>query len=440
MSLLGSDKTSSIFDIHDLREALYQELHTRPFPVLSSPVRVSHLALLNEGHGVEDEYAALAELAKRYSGNPPGEAAACYYQNFGGFELRWEKHTEFSTYTIIAPASGEPGFDKTALEMVPESWLSALPGKLLVGVHLLVVDEQYISVHKEDIKPLFEGQRLIGGYTQDDLATVWTSFRLHSDHFSRVLVRSRNLNSCQTGRLVQRLLEIETYRVMALMALPMAREVSAGVNAMDQELAQINAQISEIQHGEDERQLLKQLTALAALVERFHSDTNYRFGATNAYYELVAGRMSYLKSDEVEGVQSIPEFLMRRLTPAIRTCESAHRRLEDLSCRIARAGELLNTRVDLTLKEQNQGLLASMNKRSEVQLRLQQMVEGMSVAAISFALVGLIRILLTAIKDGGWVDINLPLMISISVPTVITVVWTVSRQVRKRLTRPRALD
>jgi len=297
------------------------------------------------------------------------------------------------------------------------------------------IDEENISTRKEDIKPLFEGQRLIGGYTQDDLATVWTSFRLHSDHFSRVLVHRRNLNPCQSGRLVQRLLEIETYRVMALMALPIAREVSAAVNAMDQELAQINAQISDIQRGEDERQLLKQLTTLAAKVERFHSDTNYRFGATNAYYELVVGRMAYLKLDEVEGVQSIPEFLMRRLTPAIRTCESAHRRLEDLSNRTSRAGELLNTRVDLTLKEQNQGLLASMNKRSEIQLRLQKMVEGMSVAAISFALVGLIRIALTAVKDGGWVDINLPLMIGLSVPTVVIVVWTVSRKVRKSLMR-----
>jgi uncharacterized membrane-anchored protein len=440
MSFLGSDKTSSIFDIHALREDLYQELHTRPFPMLPSPVKVSHLALLNEGHSVEDEYEALAELAKRYSGNPPGDASSCYYQDFGGFEVRWEKHTEFSTYTIITPAGDEANFDKTALEMVPESWLSRLPGKLVVGVHLLVIDEQNVSTRKEDIKPLFEGQRLIGGYTQDDLATVWTSFRLHSDHFSRVLVHRRKLNPCQSGRLVQRLLEIETYRVMALMALPIAREVSAGVNAMDQELAQINAQISDIQHGEDERQLLKQLTTLAAKVERFHSDTNYRFGATNAYYELVASRMAYLKLDEVEGVQSIPEFLMRRLTPAIRTCESAHRRLEDLSNRIGRAGELLNTRVDLTLKEQNQGLLESMNQRSEIQLRLQQMVEGMSVAAISFALVGLIRIALTAIKDGGWIDINLPLMVGLSVPTVVVVVWTVSRHVRKRLTRPRTLD
>lgn len=435
MSLLRSDNTSSIFDIHPLREDLYQELHTRPFPMLSSPVKVSHLALLNEGHDVDREYEALAELAKRYSGNPPGEAAACYYQNFGGFEVRWEKHTEFSTYTIIAPANNESNFEKTALEMVPESWLSCLPGKLVVGVHLLLIDEENISTRKEDIKPLFEGQRLIGGYTQDDLATVWTSFRLHSDHFSRVLVHRRNLNPCQSGRLVQRLLEIETYRVMALMALPIAREVSAAVNAMDQELAQINAQISDIQRGEDERQLLKQLTTLAAKVERFHSDTNYRFGATNAYYELVVGRMAYLKLDEVEGVQSIPEFLMRRLTPAIRTCESAHRRLEDLSNRTSRAGELLNTRVDLTLKEQNQGLLASMNKRSEIQLRLQKMVEGMSVAAISFALVGLIRIALTAVKDGGWVDINLPLMIGLSVPTVVIVVWTVSRKVRKSLMR-----
>lgn len=421
------------FDFHPLREDLYQELHTRPFPVLSTPVRVSHMAFHCQGHSIDEEYALLAQLAKRYGGTPPAEGMACYYQDFGGFELRWEKHTEFSTYTIIAPAETSLGFADSALQLVPDSWLTKLPGKLVVGSHVLVAEQNRISGLRADIKSMFEEQRLIGGHSVDDLATVWSSFRLHSDDFSRVLVLSRGLNPCQAGRLVQRILEIETYRVMAMLALPVAREVSIKVNQLDQQLANINSQISEIQPGENERRLLKDLTNLAAQVERAHSDTNYRFGATKAYYELVSDRLDYFNQQEVEGVQSIPEFLLRRLTPAIRTCESAHRRLEDLSCRISRAAELLNTRVDLTLKEQNQRLLASMNQRSKAQLRLQQMVEGMSVAAISFALVGLIRITLGAINDAGWFDLNIPLLTAVSVPAVLISVWLLSRTLRKKL-------
>ena len=431
----GINESTPLFDFHSLRNELYQELHTRPFPALSSPIKVTHLALLSEGHSVEEEYTVLAELAQRYSGNPPSVGSACYYQDLGGFEVRWEKHTEFSTYTIIARDESSPDFDKTALQLIPASWLQSLPGKLVVGVHLLLADEESTSIKRQDIKTLFEGQRLIGCHTHDDQATVWTSFRLHSDYFSRILVLNRGSTPCQSGRLVQRLLDIEAYRIMALMALPVARELSMKVNAMDQALASLNAQISDIQHGEGERQLLIDLTELAVKVERFYSDTNYRFGATNAYYELVATRLEYFKRDEIEGVQSIPEFLMHRLTPAIRTCESAHRRLGELSNRIGRAGELLNTRVDLTLQEQNQGLLTSMNQRSEIQLRLQQMVEGMSVAAITFALVGLIRILLSSVNEGGWFNVNAPLVTGISVPVTLISVWIITRKIRKKLTQ-----
>jgi uncharacterized membrane-anchored protein len=92
----------------------------------------------------------------------------------------------------------------------------------------------------------------------------------------------------------------------------------------------------------------------------------------------------------VDGVQNFEEFTERRLGPAMNTCRSVWARLESLSQRVARATQLLSTRVDISRERQNQQLLESMNRRSAAQLRLQQTVEGLSVAAITYYIVGLV--------------------------------------------------
>lgn len=419
---------------HPLRESLYQELHNRPFPVVSGTVAVSHIAMLNEQVSVSQQLEVLAELARQYSVSPPAAMASCYYQNFGEFEIRWEKHTEFSTYTVLLPVADGASFEQPALSLLPQRWLESIPGEFLVGVHVLVQPAQHETVSKESLKQNFEGQRLIGCQTPDRLATVWTAFRLHNDGFTRLLVLDHGLNACQTGRLIRNLVEIEAYRIMALMALPLARDLGANVTRMDTELANIIHQIAEISNPDDERRLLKYLTALAGEVEKQRANTNSRFEATRAYYKLVEERLSHFNRGEHLGVQSIPEFLERRFTPAIRTCESLQSRLEDLSRRIGRAGELLSTRVDLTLEEQNQRLLGSMNKRSKMQLRLQQTVEGLSVAAISYYMVGLLKYLLAPLYKS--VDPYVAAVVTaFSVPVVVTGVWLLTKHVKKQITQ-----
>lgn len=423
-----------LFKAHPLRDSLYQELHNRPFPVVSGPVAVSHIAMLNQTVSSVEQHRVLTALAEQYSVNPPAKNASCYYQDFGEFEIRWEKHTEFSTYTVLMPTSNEMGFQKNALSLLPQRWLESIPGEFMVGVHLLVQSVVDEPLTREDLKQHFEGQRLIGCQTLDGLATVWTAFRLHNDGFNRVLVLDHGLNACQTGRLIRQILEIEAYRIMALLGLPAARDLANSVTRMDTELANIIRQISEIDKPEDERRLLKYLTALAGEVEKQRADTNSRFEATRAYHKLVAKRLAHFNRQELDGIQSIPEFLERRFTPAIRTCESVQSRLEDLSRRIGRAGELLSTRVDLTLEEQNQRLLGSMNKRSKMQLRLQQTVEGLSVAAISYYMVGLLKYLLAPLYKA--MDPQTAAIITaVSVPVVVASVWVLTKRVKKQITK-----
>lgn len=428
-SRLDSD---SLLPIHPERDRLFNELHTRPFPVLEQGARVSQVALLHGGCAVADEFAHIQVLCERYSILPPSPGSSCYYQNFGGFELRWERHTEFSTYTFIHRVDGPEPFQRTALSLLPPGWLSGLPGQVISGLHVEIHAMPEPSPNADVLRHHFEGHRLISSWVIDRKARLWTAYRIHNDGLGRVLVLNKGLNPCQLGRLVRRLLELETYRMMVLLAFPMARSIGPEVAGMDQQLAAINEEINAIRGLEDERRLLGSLSQLAARIEHLRSETNFRFSAARAYYELVLARLEELREQEEPGMQTFNEFLPRRLTPAFRTCEAVSGQLDNLSRRIDRASELLRTRVDLTLEAQNQDLLQSMNRRGQMQLQLQQAVEGLSVVAISYYLVGLVKYLAGSLEDLGILH-HPEVVIGLSVPVVLVLVWRGIHRVRKGL-------
>lgn len=426
---IGQIANGLTLPVYEHRDSLYEELHSRPSPLISTPCYVTHIALMRGDHSPEEEYERILTLCKRFSVNPPEESASCFYQGFGGFEFRWERHTEFSTYTFIRPDDGQKT-DEFGLAFLPKDWLNQLPGKVVIALNMKVLHDTGTEVEENHF---FEGQRLLGSMVANRKAKVLTTFRLHSDGFGRFLVYNDGLNAYQMGRLVHRLLEMETYRVIALMGLPVARGMSGELAAMESQLAVLNQQITQIQNEDDERSMLHELSMIAARVEQYRSDTNYRFAATNAYYALVRKRLDQVFEQKVSGVQTMREFLERRLTPGIRTCEAVRERLEDLSRRIHRTTSLLRTRVELSIESQNQKLLSSMNRRSSLQLRLQQTVEGLSVVAIGYYLMGLLNYVFEGLDEWGH-PINKSIASGIAMPVVIILVFMAVRSVRKHIT------
>jgi hypothetical protein len=109
--------------------------------------------------------------------------------------------------------------------------------------------------------------------------------------------------------------------------------------------------------------------------------------------------------------------MARRFEPAVATCQTVSARLHDLSERVAQASGLLSTRVDIARERQNQALLSSMDRRAKLQLRLQQTVEGLSVAAIVYYVAGLVGYVTKGAKAGG-LPLNADLVIGLAVPVV----------------------
>ena len=426
--------------VHPRRVALNDEVHARPYQTLQAPQRASHLAMLAQATEREREYAHVAELCLRYGCEPPPPEASYFVADCGAFRLRWERHGEFSSYTVFeAGAGGEP-FAQPAIDALPPEWVAALPGRLIVAAHVALQPGAEAHAQIEAISPHFSGNTLVGAQVADGGAAAFTDFRIHQDGYSRFLLLDRGMGRRRAGRVLQRLLEIETYRMFALLALPLAREVGARLAAAERELAGITV-LMVTQGAADEPGLLDRLTRLAAEVESELAASSYRFGAARAYYGLVRSRIAELREQRIPGIQTIDEFMQRRLAPAMSTCESVARRQAELSERVARASDLLRTRVDIVREMQNQELLASMNRRARLQLRLQETVEGLSVAAITYYLVGLVGYAAKALKSAGYaVDAEIAMGVSIPLVALLAAVGIryVRRSVAKENRRSRA--
>ena len=383
---------------YPLRIALNDEVHARPPEQLKPPMRISYLALLTDWPPDDRDLRPVNDLAKRYGAAAPAKGARHFSADLGPFRLKWERHTEFARYKFMVPGGRERPFAKTAIESVPADWLAKLKGETIVAAHAALADSPRGTLDNEQISSrFFAGNPLVGARLGGGAATAFTDFRIHGDGFSRVLIYDRSMTERQAGRYVQRLLEIETYRVLALLALPVAQRLGPELAQFEKDLTRVTDAIA-AGSDQEEHLLLDHLTELAAAIENRCSDTQYRFSATGAYYDLVRGRIDELRETRIEGLQTFGEFIQRRFVPAITTCESVAKTQSLLSDRVAHATQLLSTRVDIVRQRQNQALLESMNRRARLQLRLQQTVEGLSIAAVTYYVVSLVAY---AAKSGG---------------------------------------
>ena len=417
---------------HPQRLELNDEVHARPPEALAAPLRLTYLALLADPARRDASFEAVADLARRSAIPPPLPGASHVSADFGPFRLKWERHTEFSRIMVITPgADAADPFASPAIDALPPDWVQALPGRLLVATHLALLPAGETDPDRLAAR-LFAGNSLIGGTMSGGAARVFTDFRIHGG-FSRVLVEDIRTTPRQAGRLIQRLLEIDTYRMLALLALPLARELGAPITASERRLAEITEALVTARSA-DEPELLESLTRLAAETESREARTLYRFSASEAYDALVQRRIAELREGRMEGMQTLQEFMERRLAPAINTCRAMAARQDALSRRVARATQLLSTRVDLTREQQNQVVLANMDRRAQLQLRLQETVEGLSVAAITYYIVGLVAYVAKGLKAGG-LHLDVDLVTGIAIPVVAILVAFGIRQFRHLATK-----
>jgi len=417
---------------HPLRDSLSSELHARPFPVIDAPCQVAYMAL-TANDADEDN---IQELVQLLDGPDYVIGSGHYYEKFKDFALKWERHSEFVTYTVFVEAGSDTAFSDVAFDCFPENWLKGLKNQLLTAVKLQMMAAAAKKQVEKDVltnfHTAFQSESLAISYVLGESALVASDFKMDADGYVRFgVLPIGQVGRNRLGRIVQRLLEIETYRAMSMLTLPVAKKIFARLTDLEGALAKEVQSISGREGSHRDR--LSALMIIAAEIEYMNAENAFRFGAGDAYSALVDQRIFVLREERFLGRQTFSEFMMRRFSPTVRTCQAAQKRLQSISDRAARAADLLGTRVNVRTAEQNRALLEQMDQRAESQLRLQETVEGLSVVAISYYGVNLLTYLLAPFaKTQGWEKAYVSAALVIP---VFLLVMLMVRRMKKHITK-----
>lgn len=427
--LLVNDEGRSL-SAHELRSAVLRELHARPFTPTSVSSRILHFAFDTSEGRAQTDRVNLAELCNKYGVGVPSPEERYHRVQLGPMALRWEQHSEFTTYTWETPSDVdvEP-FSPKAASFAAAMGLVPQPGPLLVALDLHLLPDQQDRLAPE---LSFDRASLAMAENSDGKAVYATDFQPDSCGFIRILVVDHGLDRERAGALIQRVIEVETYRTFALLGLPEAHRLAPTVSLIEKRLAEVMDEMRGANDIASNRRLLNELTQMAAEVEAGAAASGFRFGASRAYEEIVTQRLQTIGERKLRGFPTWSSFLARRMAPAMRTCTTLDARQANLSVKLSRAADLLRTRVDVELEQQNQELLQSMNARTRLQLRLQTTVEGLSVAAITYYVVGLFGYFVKAAHDSGRVSLEPNYMIAGFVPIAAFIIWSIVRRIRRK--------
>ncbi len=424
----------SAIEDHPQRYALVNELHARPAPRINAPGTAVFIALKPKANAAkrprDKDRAHLLALLDRHGAGHPAPDATHFSADLGRHNLKWESHTEFVTYTAFEEGPAERPFDPRAFDVFPESWLGQAQGTRLSSIifQFEILPDDLSSVD-DKLKEWFVNESLAASWVLDGAAIIASDFRIdRAGHIRMAAFVRPETGGRRIGRILQRLCEIETYKTISMLGLMQARAMSLQMGALDEELSKMTRAMIEPESRSEET--LEALLRISSELENMMVESSFRFGATGAYEALVNQRIEVLREDRFLGRQTLREFMTRRYDPAMRTVKSAEARLAKMAERAMRAGQLLGTRVDVERSAQNQDLLASMDKRADMQLRLQNTVEGLSVVAISYYAVNLASYIAMPVMEP--LGLSRTVAMAVLAPLVVLGVWKMLRRIRAR--------
>jgi len=413
------------FDEHDHRRAVVAEMHLRRWPHISAPSQVVQFlrTITNAERG--DEITAVVGVLPASGDEMPRHLAG---RLAPGVEATWERHSEASTLTLfLAPEASQAAIDKAL------AWAAQLPGKVIRATRLhVVVTEAEAQARLSEF-----------GFSHDDLVTcrlcpegreraarIWSDFRLRDDGFGDILIAAADMPLATLSRTLQRLQELGNYRNLALLGLPIARQGWSELDRIEGELDKLNLGLTRPEVTDDE--LMALVSELWRDLIAQLSSANYRISATEAYAAIVEERLADLCIEPCSGHLSLADFTQRRFLPAVRTCMAHRRRAESLAQRTSQVVGLLRTRIETRIENQNARVLASLERSAQRQLRLQQLVEGLSVIPISYYALAIVDHLIESTKHlspGIQGDLLTPAL----TPAVVAAVWFILRRQQRKI-------
>ena len=437
---------------HPSRALLHEEVHARPPIPLWPNERVISQSFLLDAATRQQQIAWVQKLSSAL-GCTPSRDDHSFMTLYLAPEpervmVKWELHGEFATIAVIVHNKTkvrEPLLkSRLEIERDLDSLFRGLgcptiseSGGQRISALDLVFEHRSLFTEALEVSELFSGNTVLGSYIfSSKKAQLWTDLQLDEDGFISFFIPHDVLGSRQLGRIARAIAEAETYRMVAMVSFPVAKSLSLPLREAESELAALSEKISQLQgesgvNTEKDGIFLEELSRLASRIEQWISGYGLRFTASEAYSQLLSKNLIGLNESSIPGVQTLSEFMDRRFQPAMGTCNWTQRRLRELSDRISRTTQTLRTRIEFVNEEQTQKLLASMDQRAQLQLRLQETVEGLSVLVLTYYAVGLLIYMMKGGKEAG-LAIHPEIIAAIAAPIIAITFLVIGRRRRSK--------
>lgn len=407
---------------HPYRAAIMEEVHARPVEIIDDFCRLRRLVVVMpaQAGAMMSVFNRFTEFCSQQGVEVPAATSRQHSFNTATRHVTWEFHTEFVTVTWrSAPDDKENWPGDIGLETLGD-------GLLIGAMRLDVIADSTIP---EYLVPGFNLASLCLADVENGKAQVATDFVPDADRYTRFELAAGGLSVLRRSIIVRRLLEIETYRTMALLGLPLARAANPELRTVEIELTELVERLSEATTAETVQTALTQLHALSVRSGQLSERLGYRFAAGHAYGDVLRMRLGGIRENSTTRGSTLTHYISNRVDPGLATCAAMEKRLAVLSDKIERAIGMLNVRIGVDMQVQNSAVLDSIARTGRSQFLLQRTVEGLSTIAISYYLLGIVGYALAGpLEVAHW---NKTMALSIAAPFVLLFVWLMVRAIRK---------
>ncbi len=412
---------------HPVREQVVREMHLRRWPLLEVPCMIHQWVTLVEPEDRKEESAILLQHADAAAEDSPHRAGKIG----ADISFTWERHNEGSSLTLFSRVASTAPEAEWAISPEVEdalAWVARIPGKVIRATRIYVTADD--SAAEKLLGELeFNRPELVSCHFESE-ARLWSDFRLREDGFGRLLIAANGVDPRDLTRAAQRLQELGNYRNKALLGLPAAKAAWPKLDDIEVRLTGLANRLTDGNERDD--LLMEELSRLSIELIAVATQVGYRLSATRAYGRLVDERLAQLETRAIPGYASLNDFTQRRFLPAIRTCAALQDREEQLSERATKLSSLLRARIETRLENQNAELLHSMERSNTMQVRLQQLVEGLSVVAVSYYALGLIGYFLKVFPESA-LGIAPSTLLGILVLPLVIALWLALRVAKRKL-------
>lgn len=382
--------------------------------LLSVPAHLHHTAYLmkdppsesREAHaGFERTLASLGIAPERAVRTHRSGYGVLHHDTGDRLIVRWQLHTEYYSYQLwYLPA--DPG---RRLSFGPLEWpgrpvTCSTFGEIVTAVDLVVTDRAAEAAPEFGLA----GDRTwFGGRVLDAPVLLFTDFEPDAHGRRRYLLHGHEREAVArvlpfAGECVTK---IETYYHLILSPLP---DFAA---AMDQVFRLEKRQLADrdaITRGlasADPSQLqawLSQLTEASAQVSHLGEAMRYHLASAVPYDSIIRTTIEDLRERPLERLESLGAYVARRIRGIADGYQRLMHRIEALEQSFEGMVSIIRTRIDLAMEQQNLTILSSVDRTTKLQVRLQRMVESLSVVVQSYYLTGLAHYAFKALEHRGW--------------------------------------